>query len=120
MDPASSCCWEALGTQPPSPLRINCVNALVAGNILKYCQIGVGYWDLDTRGFAEISGNVICGATIAGIIQVQGTELPVPGAPNNGYGPFAAVAGATDMGSDSSPVTDRFSFYRNKIVPATN
>ncbi|MFV0281283.1 MAG: TIGR03808 family TAT-translocated repetitive protein [Rhodoblastus sp.] len=99
----------------------NTVSARVSGNILKQCEVGVGYWDYDTRGFAEIADNIVSGATAASIIRMQGTNLVgVPGNPNNGWGPFAIVAGSSDMGATASPITDRFSFNRNKIVPATN
>ena len=110
--------WNgATGTAPDR----NCVNALLVSNMLKYCQIGIGYWDYDTRGFAEVSGNIICGSVTANIIRVQGTNLAgVPGNPNNGWGPFAVVSGSIDVGASNTAITDRFSFNRNKIVPATN
>ncbi|HMN72408.1 MAG TPA: TIGR03808 family TAT-translocated repetitive protein [Rhodoblastus sp.] len=99
----------------------NTISAIVSKNILKYCQVGIGYNDWDTRGFAEIAGNIIVGATSAQIIQMQATNLSgVPGNPNNGFGPYAIVSGASDQGSTSNAVTNRFSFDRNKVVPATN
>lgn len=94
--------------------------ALVTGNIAKACAIGIGYNTDDVRGFAEIAENVIVGATDAAITGVQATNLSgVPGIPSNAYGPYARVAGSPDIGSATTPISDRFSFARNKVVPAT-
>ena len=97
----------------------NTVTANVARNTVKYCQIGIGYNDFDARGYAEISQNIIVGAASAQIIEVQPTNLSgVPGNPNNQFGPFAAVSGATDQGNTSNAIATRFLFNRNKIVPS--
>ncbi|GJE19065.1 TIGR03808 family TAT-translocated repetitive protein [Methylobacterium marchantiae] len=98
----------------------NAVAASVVGNIIKNCPVGIGYSDDDLRGFANVSENIIIGASNASITKVDVTNAPnVPNNPNNGFGPLVRRPGAPDVGGNSDPVTTRFSFFRNKIVPKT-
>ncbi|WP_081612722.1 TIGR03808 family TAT-translocated repetitive protein [Methylobacterium sp. 88A] len=98
----------------------NTVAALVYGNLLKNCPVGIGYADDDPRGYAEVSENVIIGATNAAITRVEATNVPnVPGAPNNTFGPLVRRPGAPDVGGNADPITTRFSFFRNKVIPKT-
>jgi uncharacterized secreted repeat protein (TIGR03808 family) len=94
------------------------VTAIVANNILKFCNVGVGYSDSDARTYAEISGNVIIGSAM-NIVRMAVTSLPAPAPAGNFYGPPAPVTGAPDMGNTSNVIATRWSFNRNKIVPAT-
>jgi len=99
----------------------NTVTTIVSGNNVKYCDVGVGYTDDDSRTFGEVSGNTIIGAVRAQIIKMYVTSLAgVPGIPNNGFGPPDIVSGAPDQGGVSSAVSNRWSFFRNKIVASTN
>ncbi|MBO1021958.1 TIGR03808 family TAT-translocated repetitive protein [Methylobacterium sp. SD274] len=98
----------------------NTIAALANGNIIKNCPVGVGYSDDDPRGYAEVSGNVIIGASSAAITRVNVTNLPnVPNNPNNGFGPLVRRPGAPDVGGNADPITTRFSFFRNKVIPKT-
>ncbi|MBY6243629.1 TIGR03808 family TAT-translocated repetitive protein [Methylosinus sp. Sm6] len=96
----------------------NTVAAIVSNNILKNCYVGIGYSDNDARTFAEIAGNTIIGAGAFNIVKMASTALPPPAPSGNLYGPPAPVAGAVEMGNVSNAVTTRWSFTRNKIVPA--
>lgn len=98
----------------------NTIAALVNGNMMKNCSVGVGYSDDDPRGYAEVSENVIIGASDAAITRVNVTNLPnVPNNPNNGFGPLVRRPGAPDVGGNADPITTRFSFFRNKVIPKT-
>lgn len=98
----------------------NTIAALVNDNIVKNCPVGVGYSDDDPRGYAEVSENVIIGASNAAITRVSVTNLPnIPNNPNNGFGPLVRRPGAPDVGGNADPITTRFSFFRNKVIPKT-
>ncbi|MCC0806428.1 TIGR03808 family TAT-translocated repetitive protein [Methylobacterium sp. W2] len=98
----------------------NTIAVLVNDNIVKNCPVGVGYSDDDPRGYAEVSENMIVGASNAAITRVSVTNLPnVPNNPNNGFGPLVRRPGAPDVGGNADPITTRFSFFRNKVIPKT-
>lgn len=78
--------------------------SILANNIIKSCPTGIGYVDQDQRGYAEVSGNIIIGAnTGTNIIRVQQDTQP--------------LGGQSDIGMTSTPIGDRYSFDRNKVVP---
>lgn len=97
----------------------NAVAAVVSNNILKYCNVGIGYSDDDFRTFCEICDNTIVSATTFKIVKMAATALPPPAPAGNLYGPPAPVNGASEMGNVSNAVSTRWSFNRNKIINAT-
>jgi uncharacterized secreted repeat protein (TIGR03808 family) len=103
----------------------NTVTAIVSNNLLKNCNVGIGYSDDDARTFADISGNTIVGALAFNIVKMAVTSLPAPAPAGNGWGPPAPIAGAPEM-ADATPVRPirnvsnaRWSFNPNKVVSAT-
>jgi uncharacterized secreted repeat protein (TIGR03808 family) len=97
----------------------NAVAAIVTDNIVKYCNVGIGYSDDDFRNHCEIAGNTIVGAIAYKIVKMAATSLPAPAPAGNLYGPPAPVYGAPEMGYVSNAVSNRWSFDRNKVVNKT-
>lgn len=97
----------------------NSIAAIVSGNIVKYCNVGIGYSDNDFRTHCDISGNTIVGAATFQIVKMAATSLPAPAPAGNLYGPPAPVNGSPEMGSVTNSVTTRWTFSRNKIVART-
>jgi uncharacterized secreted repeat protein (TIGR03808 family) len=97
------------------------VVTLVANNIIKACPIGVGFTMNDVRGHANISGNAIVGSSNGAIVPVHKTDITGADNPNNlnlaMAGPWVRDVGSSDVGMASTPIGDRYSFDRNKVVP---
>lgn len=100
------------------------VVTLLVNNVIKSCPIGIGYNMNDPRGYAEISGNAIIGATNGAIVPVHKTDIVGADNPNNlplqMAGPWARDTGSTDIGTSSTAITQRYSFDRNKVMAANS
>jgi hypothetical protein len=94
------------------------VVATVVSNTTRNCKFGIGYNDADVRGFAEIAENSILGALEASITKVEVGDLPTLPAGNK-FGPYKRISGAPDIGNGTTAIANRYSFSRNKVVPAT-
>lgn len=85
------------------------VATVIANNHVRACPIGIGYNDYDARGYAEISGNMIIGASAGkNILRLtqMGAEITSPV--------------QTDIGTSTTAITQRYSFDRNKVIAANS
>ncbi|MET7245799.1 TIGR03808 family TAT-translocated repetitive protein [Methylobacterium sp. EM32] len=111
-----------LGTYDPSTQQRrdqNIVSVLALGNIMKQCQIGIGYNEDDDRGYAEIAENIIIGSSGGSVVPVYSPSFDTHTSAGFLPKPYERVAGSADQGNATSPITDRISFSRNKALPLT-
>ncbi len=111
-----------LGTYDPSTQQRrdqNIASVLAIGNIVKRCQIGIGYNADDNRGYAEIAENIIVGSSGGSVVAVYSPSFDTHTSAGFLPKPYQRVDGSSDQGNVTSPVTDRISFSRNKALPLT-